>query len=246
MRRVISIMSGKGGVGKTFFTLNLGLAFHDFDEDSTVMDADLQNPNLGLHLGFYDYVLTLQDSLSRGINILDVVHLHHSGLKIIPASMSLEFMYTDPEKLGQLVNELEGYVLIDAAPGLGREVVSTLRASDDVILLTNPEITAVTDCIRMGELARKEKRNVLGVVVNRVRNKHYEIPTAEIEQAVGYPVIGVIPDDDNVKKSVSLGKPLMRYKPHSKASIAVKKIAAGILEREYKPSSLAQLRRIFG
>ena len=245
MRRVISVMSGKGGVGKTFLTLNLGLSFHDFEEDSTVVDADLQNPNLGLHLGFYDYTLTLHDALSRGINILDVVHLHHTGLKIIPASMSLEYLYTNPERLQELMNELEGYVLIDAAPGLGREVVSTLKASNDVLLVTNPEITSVTDCIRTAELARTMKKALLGVVVNRRRGRGYEIPNGEIEEAVGAPVIGVIPEDENVKKSIAAGKPIVRYSPHSKASISVKRIAAGILEKEYSPGRLLFLKQLF-
>jgi len=89
------------------------------------------------------------------------------------------------------------------------------------------------------------KKALLGVVVNRRRGRGYEIPNGEIEEAVGAPVIGVIPEDENVKKSIAAGKPIVRYNPHSKASISVKRIAAGILEKEYSPGRLLFLKQLF-
>jgi septum site-determining protein MinD len=246
MRRVIAVLSGKGGVGKTVLTLNLGLALNHFGEDNVVIDADLQNPNVGLHLGFYEYALTIHDALEKEISILDVVHLHSSGLKIVPASLSLEYIYTNPERMRELFYELEGHVLVDSAPSLGKEAIASIKACDEVLVVTNPEITAVTDCIRLIELLRKMNKKILGVVVNRKTNKHYEIDNKEIEDVCKAPIIGVIPEDENVKKAISRGVPVIAYKPHSPASIAIKKIAAEILEKDYKPPRLLLLRRLLG
>lgn len=245
MRRVIGILSGKGGVGKTVLTVNLSLAINQLGEDSTVVDADLQNPNLGLQLGFYEYNLTIHDALERGISILDIVHLHSSGLKIVPASLSLERVYTDPDRMKDLVQELEGHVLIDSAPSLGRESAAALKACDEVLVVTNPEITAVSDSLRLIELARKMNREVLGVVVNRKQNKKYEIGNQEIEDTCKAPVIGTIPEDENVKKAISQGTPVLDHKPYSPSSIAIKEIAAAVLEKEYQRPRFLLLRRLF-
>lgn len=246
MRRIIAILSGKGGVGKTVLTLNLGLAFNQFGEENVIIDADLQNPNIGLHLGFYEYALTIHDALEREISILDVIHLHSSGLKIIPASLSLEYIYTNPDRMRELFYELEGHVFVDSAPGLGRNAIASIKACDEVLVVTNPEITAVADCIRLIELLRKMNKKIIGIVVNRKSNKPYEIENKEIEDICKVPVIGTVPEDENVKKAIARGIPVLSYKPYTPASIAIKKIASNISGKEYKPPRLLLLRRIFG
>jgi septum site-determining protein MinD len=245
MRRVIGILSGKGGVGKTVITVNLGLALNYFGEDNVIVDADLQNPNLGLHLGFYEYNLTLHDALEQGLSILDVIHLHHTGLKIVPSSLSLEYIYTSPDKMKELFQELRGHVLVDSAPGLGREVMSILKACDEVLIVTNPEIPAISDCIRIVEVARRMNKNIIGIIINRKRNKNYEITNEEIEEVCKAKILGVVPEDENVRKSISVGTPVVVYKPHSKSSIAIKKIAAQLIEKEYEPPKFLFLRRLF-
>lgn len=243
MRRIIGIISGKGGVGKTTLALNLGLAIHQFDEESIVVDCDLKNSNLGIHLGMYDFPITIHDVLDRNINLYEALHIHSSGLRIIPASISLDYFNVDPTYIKDIFDELNAFVLIDSAPGLGKEVISVIDSSDELLIVTNPEIPALSNAMKLIQILNGLNKRITGIVVNKVRGKPYEIKPMEIESICGVPVIGIVPEDENIRKSLSVKQPVVAYKPFSPASIAFKKIAAKIIEKDYKPPKFLFLRR---
>jgi len=247
MRRVIGVVSGKGGVGKTTFVANVGLAVTGFDEESIVIDADLFTSNLGLQLGLYKSPLGLQDALEGGISVYDIIHTHHSGLKIIPTSMYPSHLFkktVTPYRLKSLLKDIYSLILIDSPPGLGKEVFFVLKACDEVLVVTNPDIPSVTDAMRVISAARELKKDPINIVVNRVKDD-YELKPEEIEMMCDAPVIGEIPEDKMIKRSLFEKTPLIHYSPHSPAAVAFKKIAANILGIDYKPPSLLRLRRIF-
>ena len=134
MTRIIVCASGKGGVGKTTLVANLGLALMKHSKDVIVVDANLTTPNLGLHLGIPLYPTTLHDVVKGKADIKDAIYEHESGLRIIPAGISInDLRGADPKELPNAFLGLLGatdIILVDAAAGLGRETLSALEAAD--------------------------------------------------------------------------------------------------------------------
>jgi septum site-determining protein MinD len=246
MEKIIGIVSGKGGVGKTTFTANVAMALTNFGKDVIAVDADLSTSNLGLQLGFYQFPLGLQDALDGNIGILNAIYTHPSGLKVVPASVSLNYLTKNPTpyRLKSVLSDLSGIILIDSPPGLNEDALLVLKASDDIVIVTNPEIPSVTDALKIIKVAREMGKEPLGIVVNRVRDK-FELTTAEIEEMCDLNVIGRIPDDKEIKRSMFEKMPIVSLKPHCRASVEFSRIAAALVGEEYSPPSMLGLRRIF-
>ena len=246
MEKTIGVVSGKGGVGKTTFVANVGLSLLELERDVVVVDVDLSTSNLGLQLGFYQFPVGLQDVLEGDIPITSAIYTHPSGLKIIPASISLNYLnkVPTPYRLKSLLNDLRGLILIDSPPGLRDDSMLVLKASDEILVITNPEIPAVTDALKIIRVAREMGKEPMGIVLNRVKDR-YELKPKEIEGMCDCPVIGTIPEDRNVKRSLFEKTPVIKYKPFSPASIAFRKIAANMVGQEYYSPRLLRLRRWF-
>lgn len=245
MEKIIAVVSGKGGVGKTTFVSNIGLALAEFNKNTVVVDADLSTSNLGLQLGLYQFPLGLQDALEGSINISEAVYTHQSGLKVLPASISLNYLHKNPSpyRLKSLLSDLEGMIIIDSPPGLGKEVFLALKACTDVLVVTNPDIPAVTDALKVIRVARELKKEPMGIIVNRVKDS-YELRIPEIEAMCEAPVIGTIPEDKAVKRSLFEKMPIMTYRPYSPASVAIRRIAANLIGENYRPPRFLKLRNL--
>lgn len=233
MARVISIVSGKGGVGKTVTTANLGVALAEMGQEVTVVDCNLTTPNLGLHLGISVFPKTLHDVLKGRAKLSDAIYEHDFGLKIVPSGLSIDDLKgIDARDLPTALMELfttDDIILIDGAAGLGREALSALQSSDELIIVTNPELPAVLDALKLEKLAEQLGAKLLGVIVNRVGNKSHELTTREIEDMLELPVLARIPEDENVKKAIARRMPVVKFNPYSPASIAFKKLAAELV-----------------
>ncbi len=247
MKRIVGIVSGKGGVGKTTFTVNIGLALQEMGNEVVLVDADLATSNLGLHLGFFQFPVGLQDALRGVIDLENTIYTHPSGLKVIPSSISMAYIRTNPSpyRMRNLLRDLSGFVLIDSPPGLGRGAFMVLKSCDEVVVITNPELPAVTDAMKIIQLARELKKDVRGVVVNRVRGRH-ELMPGEIEEMCDARVIGTVPEDRRIRRSLFDKNPLVQMSPFCPASVAFRKIAAGMAGVNYEPPRLLMLRRLFG
>jgi len=246
MEKIIGIVSGKGGVGKTTFVSNVGLALNNIGKDVVVVDADLSTANLGLQLGFYQFPLGIQDALDGNIGVVNAIYTHPSGLKVIPASISLSYLSKSPTpyRLKSLLADLNGVILIDSPPGLREDARLVLKAADELIIVTNPEIPAVTDALKVIRVAREMGKEPLGIVINRVRDK-YELSTGEIEDMCDLRVIGHIPEDKNVKKSLFEKNPIVLHKPHSGAAVAYMKIAHSLIGEEYRVPTKHKIKQFF-
>ena len=245
MRKIIAILSGKGGVGKTTLALNLGLSLHELGEEVLIVDGDIKNPNIGLHLGLYEFPITFHSVLTDDTNILEALHIHSSGLRIIPGSLALGYLDININRIRHCFKDLNGWVLLDSAPGLGIEVISILKATDKVLVVTNPEIPAITDAMKLIKVARESDKEIMGIVINKIGGGSYELNKSEIEAVCGAPVLGLIPEDKHIKKSIGLKIPVVQHKPLSPASIEFKRIAASLAEKNYNPPKLLKLRRFF-
>jgi septum site-determining protein MinD len=246
MEKIIGVVSGKGGVGKTTLVSNVGLSLIELEKDVVVVDADLSTSNLGLQLGFYQFPLGLQDVLEGNIPITSAIYTHPSGLKVIPASISLNYLnkVPTPYRLKSLLSDLRGLILVDSPPGLRDDAMLVLKASDDILVITNPEIPAVTDALKVIKVSREMGKEPMGIVLNRVKHR-YELKPKEIEAMCDVPVIGVVPEDHSVKRSTFEKLPSVKYRPYSPASVAFRKIAANLIGQEYCAPSLLRVRRLF-
>jgi septum site-determining protein MinD len=244
MNRITAVISAKGGVGKTTITANLGLALHQSGRETILVDGDFKNPNLALHLGILEYSYNFQDVLERGGNILEALHIHKTGLRIIPSSLSLKHTEIVIKKFRELFQNIKGHILVDSPPGLGEDVISLMKASDDVIIVTTPEIPAITDALKSIEIARNMEKKIRGIIVNRTGRKKYEIRPEEIAAVSGLQILGVVPEDENVLKSVMHKTPILEFNPYSNASIAIRKIASEMTGEEYQKPRFLRLKRL--
>lgn len=240
MTYIISICSGKGGTGKTCTTINLGMALKEYGKDVTLFDANLTAPNLGLNLGFSKIPITLNDVLRGRNHVTEAVYVHSSGLKILPASIALKDLnYVYSEKLKEALFDLKKnseLIIVDNAPGLGNEVINSIKHSNEVLIVTNPDLASVTDALRTVKLAQSLKVPVRGIILTRVSNKKNELTIQEVENIVGKKVISIIPEDEFIKNSIKQKTSVISLYPDSKPSQAYKKLASDLLGKTFNES----------
>lgn len=253
MTRVIGVISGKGGVGKTTVVANLGtILASEFKKDVIIVDCNITTSHLALYLGMYYCPVTLNQVLRGDAKIEDAMYEYHiSGLRVIPASLSLgDLKGADIAKLKHSLKNLFGkadIVLLDSAPGLGREAMATLQASDEVIFINTPFVPSTMDIMKCHQVVNEMGIKPLGVVLNMVGKEKYELERKEVEQISEIPVISLIPMDKNVLKSLALKVPVYLFSPNSPSSIEMKKLAAKLIGKEYTPPNLLSgFLRLFG
>lgn len=244
MSRVIGIISGKGGVGKTTVVANLGsILAQRFKKDVIVIDCNVSTSHLGLYLGMYYTPVTLNQALTGEAKIEDAIYNYHiSGLRVIPASLSFsDLKGVDIARLRNTIKKLFGkadIILLDAAPGLGREAMATVRASDEVIFVNTPFVPSTMDIIKCHQVAKEMGVKPLGVILNMVGNEKYELTPKEVEELIELPVISSIPMDKNVLRSLALKMPVVLFSPGSPSSREFVRLAAHLLGEKYEPEGL--------
>lgn len=245
--KLITVTSGKGGVGKTTTAINLGAALNSFGKEVIIVDANLTTPNVGLHLGAPIVPINLNHVLLGKAKVSDAIYEHESGTKIVPSSLSVkELKRLNHKKLkdvGRKLRKMADYVIFDSAAGLGEEALAAMEAADELIIVTNPEIPAVTDALKTIKLAEELGKEIMGVIVTRVQGNKNEMALANVRDMLDLPIIGVIPEDKNVQASMRNKDALLHVYPYTKATRAYKRIAARLAEVEYKEPGV--FRRVF-
>lgn len=251
MKKIIVITSGKGGVGKTTTAINLAAAMNYFGKDILIVDGNLSTPNIGIHLNSPEVPINLNHVLSKKANMSEAVYEHESGIKIIPSSLSItELRKIKPEKIKDFKKDFEkisDYVFIDSPAGLGEEAISTIEVADELIIVTNPEMPAIVDALKTIKLAEQLKKPVLGVIISKVKKDQIEMQAETVKEMLETQIIGMVPEDISVSKSLNLKDAVVHTHPKSKASRAYKEIAAKLLDIEYDSNKdkLNFWRRIF-
>jgi len=222
MAKVYAIISGKGGVGKTTSTINLGTSLNHLGEDVIIIDANITTPNLGIHLGAPIVPITLNHVLNNQAKIEDAIYEHDSGTKVIPASLSLkESERIDYRKLAEVTKRLKkisNFILLDSAAGLGEEARSAINAADEIIIITNPEMSAVTDALKTIKLAEEKNKPIKGIIITRYQGKRVEMSLSNIKDMLEAPILGIIPEDDAIKESNIYKNAVIHTHPKSKAA----------------------------
>lgn len=234
MGKIIAVISGKGGVGKTMVTANLGIALSKAGFRVCLIDADVAMANLSLMLGMQASPITLHDVLLGEASLHDALYDGPAGVSFIPSGLSLEsYRRVDSEKLADVLEPLAGefdFILLDAPPGIGKDVMAALSASHESILVTMPTSPAIADLLKVKIIAQRLGNKPIGIIMNCVRKERGEISDTEVMKMLELPVYGSIPFDDRVRKDFLQEKvmPILIRKPDAPASIAIKKIAEKI------------------
>ncbi|MEK6915025.1 MAG: cell division ATPase MinD [Nanoarchaeota archaeon] len=235
---VITVTSGKGGVGKTTTTINLGAALNSFNKEVIIVDANLTTPNVGLHLGAPIVPVNLNHVMQGKAKVADAIYEHDSGTKVIPSSLSVkELRRINHDKLKDVAKKLRSmadFILFDSAAGLGDEACSSIEAADELIIVTNPEITAVTDALKTVKLAQELGKKVRGVIITRVSGNTHEMSISNIKEMLDLPVLGVVPEDKKILASLRHKDAVIHMYPYTKSALAYKRIAAKIAGVNYK------------
>ncbi len=249
MTKVITICSGKGGVGKTTTSANLAAALHLLGKDVTIVDANVTTPNLGLHLGIYEVPKTLHDVLQGKATLSEATYLHPIGFKVVPSSLNVNVLNAKMRKTLRRVLDKSShnsdFVIIDSSPGLGKEARLAIEAGDEVLIVTNPEMPAIVDALKTIKMAEKSGTKITGVVLNRVSGNN-EMSIKNAEHFLDSKVIEVIPEDKRMKLALRRREPLVVVKPYSKASRAYRRLAMRLAGYEVSSSFLDSLKSKFG
>ncbi len=256
MAKAYAIISGKGGVGKTTTAINLGISLNNLGEDVMIVDGNLTTPNLGIYLGAPVVPITLNHVLNNQSKLEDAIYEHESGTKILPASLSLkEIEKINYKKLPELVKKMKriaSIILIDSPAGLGEESRSSIDSADEIIIVTNPEISAVTDALKTIKLSEEKNKPVVGVIITRFVGKNYEMTLTNIKAMLEVPILGIIPEDIAIKESQILKNSVIHTHPRSKSARSYintsRRILGENLELEYKESGgvIRRFLRIIG
>jgi len=241
MAKIYTIISGKGGVGKTTTAVNLGAALNKFKEDVVIVDANLTTPNLGLYFGAPIVPVSLNHVLQGDAEIEEAIYEHESGTKIVPSSLSLkDFKKINPKLMKEVSKKLKKiseHIILDSSAGLGEEARTALEAGDEVIIVTNPDILSVTDALKAIKLAEELRKPVRGVIITRVKNTKIEMPLENIKEMLEVPVLGIVPEDESILESLVRKNAVIHTKPRSKAAKAYMDIAAKLLGKQKMPES---------
>ncbi len=241
MIRSYTITSGKGGVGKTTITVNLGISLALLNRETYILDADIGMANMALILGMDDVPVTLHEVLAGKADIENAIYEGPGGVKVVPSGISLQgFQQADPDKLRDVMHKLVDrceYLLIDAPSGISKEGVVPLSVADEVILVVNPELASMADALKTKILCEVMGGRVYGAILNRAGMEHTELRSQSVEDVLGVRVIDVVPEDASVRRAAAYKTPCVVKYPNTDASRAFRRIAAHICGVEYHDES---------
>jgi len=252
--RVISVVSGKGGVGKTTAVANLGIILASkYKKNVILVDCNITTPHLGLYMGIDHHPVTLNHVLKGKARVSDATYPHHSGAKVIPSSLALrELDGVDVSNMKSAINKIKkeypqtDFILLDCAPGLGREAMAGMRASDEILYVTTPYFPIVVDMVKCNQVAGELGLKKVGALINMKKNNKHELSDIEIENIAEIQVIGTVPLHNDVLKSLHKRIPGSIHSPRSIASLEFTRVAAKLAgERVPRGGFAGLMLRIF-
>ncbi|MDD1421683.1 septum site-determining protein MinD [Dolichospermum sp. ST_sed1] len=235
MTRIIVITSGKGGVGKTTVSANLGMALAKIGKQVALIDADFGLRNLDLLLGLENRIVyTAVEVLARECRLEQalVKDKRQPNLVLLPATQHRNKDSVTPDQMKLLVNALAQkyeYVMIDCPAGIEMGFKNATAPAKEALIVTTPEISAVRDADRVVGLLEAQGVKKINLIVNRIRPAMVQandmMSVQDVQELLAIPIIGVIPDDERVIVSTNRGEPLVLSDTPSLAATAFENIA---------------------
>jgi len=231
---IVTITSGKGGVGKTTTTANVAFALANLGERVVCIDGDIGLRNLDVVMGLENRIVyDLVDIVEGRCRLRQAMikDKHFENLFLIPAAQTRDKSAVSPSDMVRLCEQLKpdyDWVLIDSPAGIERGFRNAIAPADRVLVVTNPEVSAVRDADRIIGLVEAEEKGPADLVINRLNPnmvKRGDMLTADdVVELLAINIIGIVPEDENVVISTNRGTPIV-LSDKSKAGQAFKNIA---------------------
>lgn len=262
--QVLTVTSGKGGVGKTTVTANLATALAMDGHKVTAIDADIGLRNLDVVMGLenrivYDLVDVVEGRCRlRQAMIKDK---RQPELYLIPAAQTRDKTAVSPSDMVLICDQLRqemDYVVIDSPAGIERGFRNAVAPADQVIIVTNPEVSAVRDADRIIGLIEAEEKGPGRLILNRVKpamvNRGDMLSVADVLDILAVDLLGVIPEDERILVASNQGLPLVMHGLNgSSAGQAFRNVARRLqgedvpfMELTSKPTFMDRLRGLVG
>ncbi|NRD75989.1 septum site-determining protein MinD [Bacillus sp. BRMEA1] len=265
MGEAIVITSGKGGVGKTTTSANIGTSLALQGKKVCLVDTDIGLRNLDVVMGLENRIIyDLVDVVEKRCKIHQalVKDKRFDGLLyLLPAAQTVDKSAVTPEQMKELIDELKqdyDYIIIDCPAGIEQGYKNAIAGADKAIVVTTPEVSAVRDADRIiGLLEKEQHMDAPKLIVNRIRNHMMKsgdmLDLDEITQHLSIELVGIVADDEEVIKASNHGEPIA-LNPNSKASIAYRNVARRILGEsiplqpleEPNKSMFSKFKKFFG
>ncbi len=230
---IITVASGKGGVGKTTTSANLGVALSKLKKKVLIVDGDVSMANLGLIFDMDKKIPSLHEVLAGECEIYDAIYKHKSGVDVVPTSLSIEgYKKSDLDLFSEAILEVSDeydYVIVDAPAGLNKDMAIHLAVADKVLIVLTPELFSIADGLKIKQSSEMAGTEVMGAVLNRTGRDFGEMGTDEIEEIVEVKIIGEIPEDENIRSATLKRMTVLEYAPNSPSSKAYMNLALKIV-----------------
>lgn len=257
--RIIAVTGGKGGVGKSSMAVNLGLSLANSGRKVLLVDADLGLASADLLLGLAPKV-TLAEVALDGMPVRDALVRVTPGFDLLPGVAGVaELADMTPVARQVLISSLSGLdneydvILVDTAAGAGESVRAFLRAADRVLVVATPDPAAITDAYALVKLLSNEGVTGLGLAVNMARSEREGQRVAEriafvARQYVGaeLELLGSVPFDWEASSATRARRPVLLTAPYAPASIAVRRVAARLVEWALPAAELRERSGLVG
>lgn len=238
MGTIITVLSNRGGVGKSTVTGNLAVALGKIGEKVLVVEGDLGATSLNVVLGVSSRVDDFREILEGRAYIGDaIVDNAYPNLHILPNKMKLKNLYeADMFKFVDVIKDLAkdyDLTIVDGPAGLGKDALVTMKAADEIIVVTTPEPHSIKAALQLKHLTTALGLAIKGVIVNRVPLHMGLGFLKQIEVYFEVPILGVILNDDQASKCITKRRPIVQEYPKNPVSKEITAIAHRLVGLEY-------------
>ena len=219
MSEVIVITSGKGGVGKTTTTANIGIGLAKLGKKVLVIDTDLGLRNLDVVLGLENRIVyNLVDVINGSCRLRQALikDKRHPELCLLPSAQTKDKSAVSPEQMIKLTDDLReqfDYILLDCPAGIEQGFKNAVAGADRALVVTTPEVSAIRDADRIIGLLEANDIHKIDLVINRIRMDMVErgdmLSKDDVLDILAVDLIGIVPDDENIVISTNQGEPLV-------------------------------------
>jgi septum site-determining protein MinD len=258
MGEVIVVTSGKGGVGKTTTTANVGTGLAKLDKKVVLIDTDIGLRNLDVVMGLENRIVyNLVDVIEGNCKIKQALikDKRYPNLYLLPSAQTRDKSAVKPEEMKQLCDQLKSefdYIIIDCPAGIEQGFENAVAGADRALVVTTPEVSAVRDADRIIGLLEAHEMKKTDLIVNRIRMEMVKtgdmMSSEDVVEILAINLIGVVPDDEGIIVATNNGEPLVGN--DSKAGQAYMNICRRVTGEEVPFLDLAAkkgfFKRLFG
>lgn len=261
MSEVIVVTSGKGGVGKTTTSANVGTGLAKLDKKVVMIDTDIGLRNLDVVMGLENRIVyNLVDVVEGNCRIKQALikDKRYNNLFLLPSAQTRDKTSVTPEQMKKLIDELReefDYILLDCPAGIEQGFKNAIAGADRALIITTPEVSAVRDADRIIGLLEANEIKKIDLVVNRLRmdlvKRGDMMSVDDVVEILAINLIGAVPDDENIVISTNQGEPLVGNDSMAgQAYMNIVRRIAGeevpFLDLDKKEGFFTKLKKVFG